>query len=503
MERLKSIGSQMAAGASWMVLFKLLDRGMGVVSVIVLARLLVPADFGLIALSVSLIALLEVLGAFGLETALIQQANARRAHYDAVWTFNVLLGLATGLVAAALAAPAASFYGDPRVALVMLVLGAARAIQGFENVGVVAFRKEMQFDREFRFLLAKRLAPTLLVTIPLAFVLRDYWALLIGSFAGACIGVCLSYAMHPFRPRPSLAGLSGLMQFSKWLFVANVMDVVHSRLVDMILGRSAGTSAVGMLTVARELARLPRELVAPVHRAVFPGYVQLADDRERLRNGSLRVSAVLMLLVVPAGVGLCILAEPAVHILLGPQWSAVIPLVQILSINNVLSVLLSTAHHVNLAVGMAKSTTLILLFDLATTVLLLFWLVPSLGARGAAWALLLGSLLTAPLNLMLLSKAIRFGWTELVALFARPLAGALVMALAVLALQSSWPMPHAVSSQVAYAAVLAGVGAAVYCAVVYTLWRRSRDVTSAEAWMLGRARSVLVAAGGRLRIRPP
>src|SRR5688572_6817692 len=85
MER-SNIASRMAAGASWMVLFKLLDRGMGLVSVVILARLLVPADFGLIAVAMSLIALLEVLGAFGLETALIQRTDARREHYDTVWT---------------------------------------------------------------------------------------------------------------------------------------------------------------------------------------------------------------------------------------------------------------------------------------------------------------------------------------------------------------------------------------------------------------------------------
>ena len=140
----------MAKGAAWMTTFKVVDRCTGIVSTAILARLLVPGDFGLVALATSTIAMLEVLGAFGLETALVQRADVSRQHFDSVWTFNVLFGLSLGVIVIALAWPVASFYGDPRLFSVLLILGLRQAILGFENVGIVAFRKDLAFDKEFK-----------------------------------------------------------------------------------------------------------------------------------------------------------------------------------------------------------------------------------------------------------------------------------------------------------------------------------------------------------------
>ena len=324
----------MSRGVAWMMLSKIAERGISLVSTMVLARLLVPDDFGVIVLATSMIGLLEILGAFGFDTALIRQADASREHFDAVWTFNVLFGFGVALMAVALSPGAAWLYGDSRLVSVLLVVAIARAIGGFENIGVISFRKELQFDREFMFLLAKRVATSLLVTLPLAFALRSYWALLLGNLFGTCIAVILSYVVHAYRPRLSLKGLASLTTFSKWLFISNLLEFLHGRAADFIIGRWAGSAALGSFTVAREIARMPTgEIAAPVHRAVFPGYVKLADDRELLRQTYLRLTSVLVLLVIPAGVGLSILAEPIVLILLGLKWTSAVPLVQLLAIN--------------------------------------------------------------------------------------------------------------------------------------------------------------------------
>jgi O-antigen/teichoic acid export membrane protein len=502
MDTPSAINTRMAAGAAWMLLFKLLDRAIGFVSIVVLARLLVPADFGLVTLAASTIAVLEVIGAFGLETALVQRAVAERAHFDAAWSFNVLFGLATALVTAALAAPAASFYGDPRLVEVMLILAVGRALHGFENVGIVAFRRELRFDYEFRFLIVKRIA-TALVTMVLAVLLQSYRALLIGTLAGTCIGIALSYALHPFRPRPSLRGLGELMHFSKWLFVANVVDVLHARVSDLIVGRVSGATSLGTLAVANDLARLPtRELAMPVNRAVFPGYVHLAANREALRRGYLKVASLLVLLVMPAAIGLALLAEPAVLVLLGARWEAAVPLVQVLAINGFVLVLLGTSHQVNLAVGTVRSLTIVLAADVAITLPLVLLLVPRLGALGAAWGTLIGSLLTAPLNAYLLARVIRFGRHEIGMLLARPARAAAAMFAVVLALRALWPLPPGTPGRILFMGALAAAGAAVYAAVVYALWARRADPEAPEASLLRGASGLARRARGWLRARP-
>ena len=491
----------MAKGAAWMTSFRIIDQCIGVVSTSILARLLVPADFGLVALATSMIAVLEVLGAFGLETALVQRANVSREHFDSVWTFNLLFGLGLGVIVSALAWPIAFFYGDPRLSSVLLVLALRQMIQGFENVGIVAFRKDLTFDKEFKFRVTKRLATTVLVTLPLAYFLRNFWALLGGSLAGTCIAVVMSYAIHPFRPRFSLAGLRPLMTFSKWLFFTSIVELFYSRSATLIVGRWSGADALGSLSVARDIASMAsRDLAAPVNRAVFPGYAKLEGDRTTLRGKFLKVTSILLLFIMPAGTGLCLLAEPIVLLVLGNKWHETVPLVQLLAINGVLTVFLSAAHHLNLAVGMARSTSLVLASHAGITIPLMLWLVPAFGSYGAVVAMLIASIATAPLNIVLLGRAIQFGVREIVDIMWRPLASSLVMSVVVLIIKLYWEIPSTVVGRVAYIATASGIGALVYGSCVFLLrhWRANPD--SAEAWIWIQVTNILNDVFGRIRV---
>ena len=105
-----SVQSKMARGAGWMLLVALADKGIGLISVLILARLLAPADFGIVAMALSFIFMAQLLTAFGFDIALIQDQQATRAHYDTAWTFNVALGLTILLSMVAAANPIAAFY---------------------------------------------------------------------------------------------------------------------------------------------------------------------------------------------------------------------------------------------------------------------------------------------------------------------------------------------------------------------------------------------------------
>jgi O-antigen/teichoic acid export membrane protein len=494
-EHPESLGSMMAKGAAWTTTFRIIDRCTGVISTSILARLLVPEDFGLVALAASIIAMLEILGAFGLEAALVQHAAASRRHFDAVWTFNVAFGLSLGLVVAGLAWPVAVTYEDPRFYSVLIVLGLRQAIQGFENVGIVAFRKDLAFEKEFRFLVIKRLATTFLVTLPLAFLLRNYWALLGGSLAATCIGVVLSYVLHPFRPRISLAGLSELMAFSKWLLLTHFVEFLYSKAANFVIGAWAGTSAIGSLSVAREVASIAsRELAASVNRAAFPGYAKLAGDRAMLREKYLKLVSILMLIIMPAGMGLCLLAEPIVLVVLGNQWIETVPLIRILAINGVFTVFLSTAHHVNLAVGMSRSSSLVLAVHAGISITLMLWLVPASGSHGAVLAMITASIATAPLNAILLGRAIQFGIREIIDIISCPLMGSLLMTVVVLSIRSYWGIPPTVAGRIAYIAAVSGLGAVVYFLSVFLHWQRRSNPNAAEAWIWEQATKILYVA---------
>ncbi len=150
-------------------------------------------------MAMAFVAMAELITAFGFDIAIIQTPNATEAHYHTAWTCNVLLNLAVMLVMVAAATPSHDFYDKPEVAWVVYALALGPLIAGAENIGVVAFRKELDFKREFRFQISRKLIGFCAV-VPLAFWLRSYWALVIGILLSKSAGAVISYLMHSFRP---------------------------------------------------------------------------------------------------------------------------------------------------------------------------------------------------------------------------------------------------------------------------------------------------------------
>jgi O-antigen/teichoic acid export membrane protein len=491
----------MERGAAWNVLFRAADRGIGLVSTVILARLLIPADFGLVALATSLIGLLTLLGDFGFDLALIQHPNAQRRHFDTVWTFNVAFGLATAVVLLLLADAAARFYNEPRLVPVMFGLAAVRAISCFENIGPIIFRKDMAFDQDFKFSLYKRIATTFLATIPLAFLLRNYWALVGGMIAGSCIGLALSYLLHPYRPRLSLSAIRELLGFSKWLQIAHILSFASGRAADFIIGRIAGASALGLLTIAKEISNLPSaELTAPIHKGIFPGYAKIAANRSLLKRAYLRVTSVLVLIVVPAGVGLSLVAEPTVLVFFGEKWTGMVPLIGILAVNGVLGIWLTTAAYVYLALGMPRHTTMLVGVYAGVFLGMMVWLLPTWGLKGAAVSMLFGTIATMPLNFRFLSDAIGVTLLNLSEIVWRPVFAMLIMVGAVLTTRYYIGPAHTLHDNLVSLMAMGGIGAAVYCGTVMLLWHLASRPNSAEAFVLERLKSVFETTRSYIRI---
>ena len=480
-----SIGQRMAKGALWMVFARAIDRSIGLASTVILARLLVPEDFGLIAMATALLALLELFGTFGVDMALIQNASATRRHLDTAWTFNVIQGAAIGLALLALAVPAVHFYNEPRLQAVIMCLAAASLIQGFENIGTVMFRKELRFRQEFKLLFSKRLV-VFLVTISLAFALRSYWALVAGMLMGRLASVGLSYWMQGYRPRFSLAARGELFHFGKWLVVGNSLYFVSSRCADFVIGKVSGAHALGLFNLSYEISNLPTsDLIAPINRAIFPGYAQKAADLGVLRDTYLQVIGVIALLAVPAGVGIAAVAEILVPVVLGPNWVEAVPAMTALSFYGVLLALKSNNHYIYLALGKSRIPALLGLLQLI--ILLPLVVVGSArgGAMGAALAYLAAQLLFSPISVGVLRHVLRLRVAQLAAVFYRPLIAAAAMyvgtRLAVIAFEGT---PQHSSALILPLLMCVSCGVALYGAVLLLLWWVAGRPASAERRML-------------------
>ena len=495
---LKDLDRKIALGAAWMVGFKLIDRSIGLLSTIVLARVLAPEDFGLVAMAMVLIGALELFIAFSFDVVLIQNPSAGRAQFDTAWTLNAVFTSACALVLALLAGGAASFYGQARLEPVIYLLAAGFALQGLSNIGPVMFRRDMRFDREFKFLLGKRLA-TFLITIPAALYFRNYWALIIGQLSATALSVGLSYIMSSYRPRWSLSARGELFHSSKWLVLNNIFQFLNNSAAQFAIGRLSGAQALGVYAIASEIATMPTtELVAPINRAAFPGYASTAGERGQLRASFLNVIASIALFALPAGIGIVAVADLLVPAVLGWKWMAAIPLIRVLAVYSVIQALQTNISYVYLALGKLRLVTII---NAIQFLILVSLMVPGLlryGVSGAAWAFLGTMLLMIPVNQVLIARCLALGAATFAARLVRPLLAALAMGACVLLLKGSLTLRPLTRDYVLALLLCSAAGALVYALALYGLWRAAGRPVGADRFAFDKLQGVLARAGVRI-----
>ena len=497
-----NITRELAVGSGWMIGAQLAIQAIGLLSTIILARLLIPADFGLVALAITIFAGLQALSDLSFDVPLIQNPRAGRAEYDTAWTLSACRDILIAIGLTVAAEPIASGFEDPRLGPIIYCLAIATFLDGIQNIGIVDFRKELKFHQDLIFRVLGKLGP-FLVTIPLAFLWRNYWALVIGTVAGSLFRLILSFAMHSYRPRVSFTEWRGLLQFSKWLMLANLCIFISSRAITFIISAISGTGALGVFLISTEIAyQVNSNLLAPMRRALFPGYSKVAADLGRLQFIFLDISALVFLIGTPLTLGIGLVANPLVKVALGPNWIEAIPLIKILSIKEFLLLTSSMLGPIYLATGHPRYTMALQSFNAIVTLPLLilgtFWA----GLVGAAYATLVaaasGVIFDLFLGLPLLSLSI---FTLLAAIW-RPLVAGAMMFAVVSMLEAYW-QADSVAGSMFLLVIYVTAGAATYSAGVFFLWVTAGLPRGAESHLITLLKGGLRLVAGRMHYMCP
>ncbi|MGZ5200845.1 MAG: lipopolysaccharide biosynthesis protein [Telluria sp.] len=480
-----SINQKMAKGMAWMVAARLADRGVGLVSTVILARLLVPGDFGLVAMAVAIGGMLDLLGAFSFDVALIHKTKPERVHYDTAWTFTVMFGLICGVGMIALAHPAARFYHEPRLASVMYVMSVPIMLAAANNIGIVDFRKELNFHQEFVFIFTRR-AVTFFITLGAAFAFRSYWALLIGITVGRMVNFVMSYKMNSYRPRFTFAASRDLFNFSKWLFINNFLNFLRHDGCTFIIGRMFGAAGLGIYSVSYELSNLPTtELVAPINRVAFPGYAKM-QNRDAVRESYLMLRGLITLVIVPIGVGIAAVAEPLVLTVLGEKWIEGAHLIAIMAISGAIMSIQTNNTAVYLAMGRPQNNTFAQTIYLSLLFPGLFLYLRHFGIAGAGYAYLTAQMVDSFVQTSLSKRMLGFTWADIRHIMWRPLAGTTIMYLTVRMVDHQFA--HLTAWERLAVDIPAGIVA--YAAVILALWQVSARPEGAERIVLARAKFI-------------
>ena len=217
------------------------------VSTLILARLLTPADFGVVAMAMVVVGLIEVFGETGLECCTFRHPDPQRSDFDTIWTLRLMLGVTLAAVIFLLAPVGADFFGDSRVENTLRLLALRPLLGGLENPGMVIFRRGNEFRQGLRVPGSEQGG-----VVRGDGDARRHAAELLGAGARhprwrPRLRHCQSYRMHPFRPRFGLRQAGMAWNFSFWVLFFHLLSFFSSRLDELIIGRIKSATIPGLL----------------------------------------------------------------------------------------------------------------------------------------------------------------------------------------------------------------------------------------------------------------
>ena len=468
-----SLARRVAVGTAWLVGARLASRTLGLVSTLVLARILVPADFGLIAMATAFSQSVDALSMAGLQDALIRHPEEGPDLYDTAFTMQAIRGCLTAALIALAAPFAGDWFGDPRLASILLVLAALAALEGFENPAVAAFQRDFRYGREFIIRVAPRIAQVA-VAVVAGVLLRSYWALILAMAVGRVLRVAATYAAHPHRPSITLRRWRDLFGFSAWTWATNVASIAWARADAFIIAPALGASVFGLYVIAWEVGVLPvTELIQPAAAALFPGFAEARRHGRAQALSPLPVMLLLVLLMAPLAVFISAAAGPIVAVLLGARWLAAQPLVAIAALSCFLSPVAWVSGSLLLAAGRTARQFAIVAASSAARVAMLMLAVRTRDIAFVAWFSVASLAVECALYTAVLRSAGEIRLRDGLGPLARIAAAAVAAALAAWA--SGWGWRHfAVAAPLLAllgAARVAALVAFVFVAALAVIWR--------------------------------
>nr|WP_070960544.1 lipopolysaccharide biosynthesis protein [Hyphomonas sp. Mor2] len=322
---------QLAVGSIWTAGVRAGVSLMGLANTVILARLLTPEDFGLVAVAAVIYAIIGAFTGLSLAAALIQHKNPERAHFDTAWTIELVRG---AFVAAILGGIGLffAFFGDPRIELIMYAFGLTAIISALKNPKLIEFQRRLSFHQELLIQLAEKLA-SLAAAVAIALIYQSFWAIVAGWVVSQIVVVTLSYLLIPYIPRFTFHHWRALISFSSWVALGSGIRELNWRGDKLMVSAGLGSAALGQYDVGGRLAALPvRESVAPLVHVLFPAFAKLQDETDRLRNAYLRSQRMLAMIAFPVGIGFALVAAPLIEFALGPKWATAGLVIQVLSV---------------------------------------------------------------------------------------------------------------------------------------------------------------------------
>lgn len=329
--KISSLADRVANGAFFLWLASVVFRMLQFGTTIILARLLSPTDYGVVAIATTVAGLIFVLSNLQISTALVRLPTLTQEHIDTAFTIGMLRGIISTVVLVAAAYPAGAFMNDARVPAVVCALSIIPLIDGLSNPNFIKYARNLQFAPES---MRKTVSSIVggAVTVFLAIAWPSYWALVAGTVFTSIVSTVYSYFSVSRYFTFSLARYREILSFGGWLLGIGIFDYINGRIDYVLIGRGLGFEILGAYHIGQQITVIATgDIVAPLSAALLPAFAILSTNAERIKIKYSQLQSATLAIALPIGVGVSALSGPILYLLAGPKWIMAAPVIAIIA----------------------------------------------------------------------------------------------------------------------------------------------------------------------------
>lgn len=414
--------------------------GIHLVSTVVLARMLAPDDYGVIAMVVAITSFAGLFRDLGLSAAAIQKGTLSQVQMSNLFWLNVGMGALLSSTMVISAPLIAQFYGKPELIAVTGLLSTTFLINSLGTQHSALMQRELRFGRKA---IAVNVGALVAfgVTAVLAARGHAYWSLAWGQISGSLVTTLLLILLSPFRPGlwSRRAGMRSILAFGANVTAFDIVNYFHRNLDNILIGRFWGPDALGCYSRAYSLLMLPiNNIRGPINAVGFPALSRLKHQPEAFRSYYKKIACILALTSMPITAFLFVAAEPVIEIALGPRWSGITPIFSILASVGFVQPVITLWGVVVLSRGMGRRYLHLGMFNTGASVVGflsgIHW-----GAVGIATGYSLATYLTAYPILQWAFRGTPLRFNDFLSVTIRPFLASITSVVLCLGLMSTWP----------------------------------------------------------------
>lgn len=352
-ESVSGLDRKIKSGTAWVSIAQFGSNVLSLVTTVVLARLLTPKDFGIVAIGMVVWEFVRLFGDTGIAAKLIFQQSDIDKYASAAFWLNLLMAFCLALLTVIISPFAASFYDNDLVKPILIILACGFLLDSMGSVHSTLLTKELDFKKRSLVEIGVALVSKL-ITIVMAFAGYGIWSLVLPNVLSSPVKVFAFWRVCPWRPsfKFSFSYWKEIFSYGKYILGANVLRYVNINGDYMVIGKLLGSSELGLYTFAYNVANWPvTNLVWIVGKVAFPAFSKLQNDLNRMKEVFFKMMELLSLVCFPVFIGLLATANELIPVVFGEKWNrSIIPLQIIIGFTLIRS-LVSPSGQIVLAMG--------------------------------------------------------------------------------------------------------------------------------------------------------